>query len=396
MATNTEQFLTGDDLDDLFMLIDGGFLTDDEDLDRQVNSITTEISLDSNIATYSCSKCNKVCKSQRGLRRHINVRHTTPPDHSSSIQPLTPEEISAKKLHPLKLKTIVSLSAEKLAVDLCLPVQLRSKFSNDNFSFSVEEAQKLWHTLRSTIDKYSGDAEKFYSQFFTLLQENLLPSKFDHRSVTNALMAEVSTEILIHLSSSNAIKPETSQNLPLLSENELKSLQYLAGFVIHKLYVRFHFSKNNCDFNNICSMVLKACKIDNDETQTLIDAKDRGGLWKVNKKVQTIFKECELVFRSYTSTTSSSIVCENLVKSMITNCVVISNFTAITATVDLQLEKEFSLNLLEHILTLFVRVRTFSFAKDIREKHKKAKQKTKKRSLRTEIKKASSSCVEGH
>ena len=55
-----------------------------------------------------------------------------------------------------------------------------------------------------------------------------------------------------------------------------------------------------------------------------------------------------------------------------------------------------SLNLLEHVLTLFVKVRTFSYAKDIKEKHKVAKKQTKKRSLRTEIKQASSSLELGH
>jgi len=54
------------------------------------------------------------------------------------------------------------------------------------------------------------------------------------------------------------------------------------------------------------------------------------------------------------------------------------------------------MNLLEQILTLFVRLRTFSFAKDIREKHKLAKKASRKRSLRTDIKQSSSTTVLGH
>ena len=42
---------------------------------------------------------------------------------------------------------------------------------------------------------------------------------------------------------------------------------------------------------------------------------------------------------------------------------------------------------------LFTRVQTFSYAKDIREKYKSKKKHMKKSSLRTEIKKASSSTV---
>ena len=43
----------------------------------------------------------------------------------------------------------------------------------------------------------------------------------------------------------------------------------------------------------------------------------------------------------------------------------------------------------EQMITLFVRVRTFSFAKCTRERHKIAKKESRKRSLRTEIKKSS-------
>ena len=43
--------------------------------------------------------------------------------------------------------------------------------------------------------------------------------------------------------------------------------------------------------------ILKADKQDDDESQRLICAKDRGGLWKLNSNGQTIFKTCEIEFR---------------------------------------------------------------------------------------------------
>ena len=55
------------------------------------------------------------------------------------------------------------------------------------------------------------------------------------------------------------------------------------------------------------------------------------------------------------------------------------------------MNEELTLNLLESMLHLFVKVRMFSFARDIKEKHKVKNKKTKARSLRTEIKKSSSS-----
>ena len=63
-----------------------------------------------------------------------------------------------------------------------------------------------------------------------------------------------------------------------LSESELKSLQYIIGYVVHKLYSKFKFSKIKIVFilNSVCQYccAMLCCKIDSNETQTLINAKD--------------------------------------------------------------------------------------------------------------------------
>ena len=97
-----------------------------------------------------------------------------------------------------------------------------------------------------------------------------------------------------------------------------------------------------------------------------------------------------------TSTFTSSLVCKDLVTQSLKIITIISNFNAIILSVDIHMKKEFRKNLLEHILTLYFRVRAFSFDKDVREKHRAAHKASRKRSLRTEIKKASSNTVERH
>ena len=60
-----------------------------------------------------------------------------------------------------------------------------------------------------------------------------------------------------------------------LSERELKSLQYITVYVVHKLYSKFKFSENkDCIYSKQCLSVLLCCKIDSDDTQTLINPKD--------------------------------------------------------------------------------------------------------------------------
>ena len=90
-------------------------------------------------------------------------------------------------------------------------------------------------------------------------------------------------------------------------------------------------------------------------------------------------------------------MCEELVNETIKNIFVVSNFNSIALSVDTHITKEFRLNLLEHILTLFIRVRSaFSYAKDVRENHKATKRESRKRSLRKEIERASSGTTEEH
>ena len=139
---------------------------------------------------------------------------------------------------------------------------------------------------------------------------------------------------------------------------------------------------------------MHACKVENDDTQALVNVYDRGGLWKVCKRMQDIFVECEILFRTKTPTFTSSLVYKDLVTQSLKNITINCNVNDIILSVDIHMKKEFCINLLEHILTLYFRVRAFSFAKDVREKHKAAHKTLRKRSLRTEIKKASSSTVE--
>ena len=48
MAESAGEFFTGDDLDDLFMLIDGGYLDGDVALNEQVDAIAAEVATNEN------------------------------------------------------------------------------------------------------------------------------------------------------------------------------------------------------------------------------------------------------------------------------------------------------------------------------------------------------------
>ena len=395
MAARQEEFIAGKDLDDLYALLDNGFLDEDVDFEKDLAAL---VIAESHEANFCCDECSKVCKTQRGLTRHKNTKHSS--SRSSSGVPVSSETIIEKKLQADVLLRIVNECAESCFNDLCLPQESRDIFSKKNFVFTSEDSLQLLQKLKYIVEDFSGDGEKFYSGFYGLLLDNLLPLKFEDETVTNILMTEAANHILIHLSGGSdivSLQPPSKKSEHVLADRDFKSLQYIAGYIVHKMYTKFKFSNNyKSDHSQQTLSILKACKVEHDDSQTLVNLNDRGGLWKVNKEMQCIFIECENIFRARTSTFQTSIDSTSLVSEMLQNCHVVSSYRLICYGVEPKVPNEICFNILEKMLMLFTRVRTFSYAKDICEKYKSKKKHTKKSSLRTEIKKASSSTDMGH
>ena len=124
-----------------------------------------------------------------------------------------------------------------------------------------------------------------------------------------------------------------------------------------------------------------------------INTKNRGGLIKTNIYTQNIFIQCETIFRKQSKSFVTSINNKALVNEMLKDSVIISNLNNIRYNTEVQIDKEISFSLLESMLVLFTRVRSFSYARDIREKHQINKRQARKSSIRTEIKKVTCSNV---
>ena len=390
MAAASGDFLAGEELDDLFFLLDGGFL--DEDI--QVNSDLDSLFLDeSSSELLLCEIFSKSYKTQRGLTRHKTAKHqqqqTTQQQPSIKKASVT-EEDALKKLHSLHLKVMLEKSAVKCSEDLCMPEEIRSKFKN--FTITTDESYQLWLKFKSIIIEYKGDAEKFYSKFYGLLSDNLLPTKFtDDIACSNFLLMEVANLMLAHLSGNKSTTSSGSNDDGNFSDREISSIQYLAGYIIRKSFAKFKFNQKRSLYMEQCLSLMTACKADPDDKQTYVDMKDRGGLWKTNSDTQKIFTQCEKIFRKHTSTHVTSIDSKIIVNEMLSDIYIISSFKTIWFSAQLEVPKEIAFNLLESMLMLYTRIRSFSYARDVREKHRISKKQGKKSSLRTEIKKSSSS-----
>ena len=138
------------------------------------------------------------------------------------------------------------------------------------FDFTPDDTVEFWAVLKQVVEKFHGNAENYYSNFYGLLQKNLLKKTFGGDiTLTNISLPEVGNHILMHLSTKKVHydNPTIKHDSVKLSERELKSLQYIIGYIVRKSYSKFKFSKDK-DFvySKQCLSILLYCKMDSDDT----------------------------------------------------------------------------------------------------------------------------------
>ncbi len=153
-------------------------------------------------------------------------------------------------------------------------------------------------------------------------------------------------------------------------------------------------SKNSSHWNSPSSVelqtFLKSVKKDAKEDE-YIESLSRGGFWSPNEHIKCIAENIEYVFRRHVSYSKKSVITavpsEKIVHKILTLPAVISIWENITTDLDYEILKECKKLALERFVKLFVKVRSFSYAKDIINRHKLKEKASKKRALRTDLKK---------
>ena len=140
-----------------------------------------------------------------------------------------------------------------------------------------------------------------------------------------------------------------------ISEKETYALQYLACYVFHKLYKKFKMAGKKYEYMQYCSILLGA-KVFQDQEQILVNAKDRGGLWKVNNDAQNILSITETMFRHATNNFVFKINEVNLISESVQNTKLRSYYDNLCQNTESLVDEETQVNLLEKIVGLFIRV----------------------------------------
>ena len=86
----------------------------------------------------------------------------------------------------------------------------------------------------------------------------MLPSM--NNCYANTVMSELANMMLNHLSGVEIVSIATKEPTKYFSEKEQKSLQYLSGFILHKLYSKILYSKTCRSTYQQFISILQACK----------------------------------------------------------------------------------------------------------------------------------------
>ena len=214
------------------------------------------------------------------------------------------------------------------------------------------------------------ETEKFFSKYYaTIALESTRFFKGFSQHSAALLAIKVAENMLAYYKRQKSVSTNNADCNLNLSDREKAGLQYIGGYVLQKIHNR-HRAKASHESQQ-AQAILKAGKSDkNDSTQKLVESVNRGGLWFISEPSQIIFLKTDIA---------------GIAQESISDCDVLSNYNLILAEAELEPDKHVEKDVLHNIVSLYVRVRAFSFAKDIIQRYKIKSKQTKAKSLRKEI-----------
>lgn len=383
------------DIETLFFSLEDDFLFQDENFNKDLDALVLELSIEPVKSTFSCTICSKKCISQRGLTRHTNSQHKGIPSDLTLENPKPPILLS-------EFKSLLDKSITTLIDDECYPDLYRNEL-RINYAMLLETSQQTLSLLETTIASFqaNGDAEKFYPQFYKDINCDIFINYLSKKT-TRLLGCELCNHVLAFLTNSfynNSLINLNDLSSFELSDRDKEIILYLSGYVFSTFYCRVRSSRLwQQKLSTDCLSLLNAGKIENflknPEPSTefyhkFVNAKNRGGLWKVSPPVLEIFTKVEVLFRQQSNGFVKKIDSELIVTEILKNSVVMASISELRSLCTNQVSKELSLNLFYHLVTLYVRVRSFSYAKEKLSIHKLKENQTKSKSLRSKMKKTS-------
>jgi len=292
-------------------------------------------------------------------------------------------------LKPSILAEIVNDAVQKVKENKVFNADLRAEFSQ--YEYIQHTNTEGFSVFKPLYDGYlkNGDTEKFYGKYYAqvpLKSASLFRGL--SRNAATMLAIKVADRMLAHckrmkLSPVNSTLPSKT----VLSEKEKAGLQYLGGYVLQNLHKKC--ARKSSSESQQAMAILKAGKLeDGYDSQKLISSLSRGGLWSITESAQIVFSRTEHYFRQSTSKVASSLQRVDIAviaQNSVSDSDVVSNYQTMVSDAEMVPTKNVCKDVLYSIVNLYIRVRSFSLAKDIIQDFKIKSKQGKGKALRKEI-----------
>ncbi|PFX13504.1 uncharacterized protein LOC111345954 [Stylophora pistillata] len=292
MAEDSDLFLFGDDLDGVVEALEASDL-----IDESFNEAVSEVQEDELL----CTLCSKECKSLRGLKKHMTCIHK---DDLEDRETERIEEEQCKLTADLLAKMVDEVK-HRVINSKVFSKTIREELSAYSFTNLTEESVEFIELgkIYQLLTK-KKNYEQFYTKFYSTVPLNSTRYFTGLSRNSATLLSTKLADIMLAYSKNKEVT--TLRNLKYeLTEKEMAGLPYGWGYVLHKLHNK-HSKSNLCESkaSQQSNALLKAGKEDNQTMQEnlkLTSTLNRGGLWSITKRAQTIFMRTEKYFRYFTT-----------------------------------------------------------------------------------------------
>ena len=320
--------------------------------------------------SFPCSLCDKVCKSKGGLTRHTNSRHSEGSSGSHPKPNLCKDDVDS----------FVKAIKDTIIEEKLYGAEIISGLD------TVCSTEALFTALLPIYQTFcrKKNQDKLLELFYGLIPRSceLLSCK-DYR-IANLIMIHLPERLIHFYNSSKTLAESMPKEQAQLDPAEYGPLIYVAGYVIAKLYQlsRTKKGENSQELQRLLQSIKSS------EPNNYISARTRGGLVTPCRDLVKIVEIAEICFRKHVDqndTVLRNIPLETIVNLTLNSPIVKSLWDNIVST-EGQLSSSTQKLSLENIIKLYIRVRSFSYARDLITKYNiKAKQ-LKKKALRTDLK----------
>ena len=180
-----------------------------------------------------CELCHKKCKSKSGLKRHKTIKHKDTRDIEKQK-----EGGQESYLTFVAYSRIVEKAKHKIADNKIYPKSVRDELRSFTYNNGLQEVTAGFCDIGDLYKRLikSGNAERFYSSFYSTIALNAV-KHFEglSRNAATLLSTKVADCLLAH-SKEKIECMDTCAPLTKLSHEEKAGLQYIGGYVLHKLH----------------------------------------------------------------------------------------------------------------------------------------------------------------